>query len=252
MWPVVRAQRLLRTRRLLRTLGRGLVQLPLLLVVALGLTSCAQIMRDDRGGGSVTTSATTSSSAGPQGPVYYVSPSGKDSAAGTSPATAWRTLRPASRAVLAPGAELLLQGGKRFTGPLEFDKQDAGSAARPVRVGSYGQGRATIVARTGSGIAVYDTGGIDIEDLAIAGTGRALHNGDGINLYSGLWSSRKLDHIVIEHVDISGFSNGISMGDGNGSTGFRDVTISYSQLHNNLDAGLTTYGPTFDASRPAS
>ena len=239
MWPVPKAG------------PRALVWLPLLLVLALGLTSCAQIMRDDSGGGPATATATTPAPGGPQGPVYYVSPSGKDSAAGTSPATAWRTLRRASRAALAPGTELLLQGGRRFTGPLEFDKQDAGSASRPVRVASYGQGRATIVARSGSGIAIFDTAGIDIENLAIAGTAKAFRNGDGIVLYSDLSRNRKLDHIVITRVDISGFSNGISMGGGKGSTGFRDVTISYSQLHANLDAGLTTYGPVFDARSPA-
>lgn len=107
------------------------------------------------------------------------------------------------------------------------------------------------MARSGSGIAIFDTAGIDIENLAIAGTAKAFRNGDGIVLYSDLSRNRKLDHIVITRVDISGFSNGISMGGGKGSTGFRDVTISYSQLHANLDAGLTTYGPVFDARSPA-
>src|SRR6266568_5346199 len=93
------------------------------------------------------------------GLAYYVSPTGDDAADGTSPATAWRTLSRATAAQLAPGAQLLLEGGARFTGPLAFTREDAGDPSDPVYVGAYGQGPATITAPSGSGIVIYDTAG---------------------------------------------------------------------------------------------
>ena len=177
--------------------------------------------------------------------TYYLSPSGNNGAAGTSPSTAWRSLSKASSVAMPPGTRLLLQGGQRFAGNLTLDQRDGGDAARPVLVSSYGTGRATIAAASGSGIAVYDTAGVDIRDLYITGPSTTRQVGAGINAYSNVPGNRKLDHITIAGVDISGFANGIAIGGGNGTTGFRDVQISDSVLHGNLDAGLLTYGPPF-------
>ena len=56
-----------------------------------------------RGGGSASLGAT-----------YYVSPTGNDNAAGTSPATAWKTLAKVSTRILAPGDCILLERGGTF------------------------------------------------------------------------------------------------------------------------------------------
>lgn len=184
------------------------------------------------------------------GPVtYYLSPAGNDAAAGTSPSTAWRSLGKANSVVVRPGTRLLLQGGRRFTGQLVFGDQDAGDAGRPVRVGSYGRGHATIVA-TGSGIGIKDTAGIDIRGLSIIGPSAAGQTGAGINVYNDRTAGRKLDHISISDVNISGFANGIAIGSADGSAGFRDINVANSVLHDNLDAGMVTYGPPFHASSP--
>src|SRR6266566_4029269 len=83
------------------------------------------------------------------GPVtYYVRPGGDDTAAGTSPAAAWRTLARASGAILRPGTRLLLLGGKQYPGSLVISKGDAGNVRSPILVSSYGKGRATIVSGT--------------------------------------------------------------------------------------------------------
>src|SRR6266487_4526021 len=55
--------------------------------------------------------ACSASGAGGSGVTYYISPAGSDSAAGTSPTTAWRTLGRANSASLRPGDRVLLQGG---------------------------------------------------------------------------------------------------------------------------------------------
>jgi Right handed beta helix region len=182
--------------------------------------------------------------------AYYVSPSGNDSAAGTSAAAPWRTLARVNTAKLRPGDRVLLQGGRRFTGQLVFTKGEAGAAADPVVVGSYGSGRARISTGTGSAITVYDTAGLDIRDLVISGRPAGRPAGIGINLYSDLPGNRKLDHIVIDDTDVSHFVFGIAIGGGRAYTGFRDVWISNSTLHANLDDGLVSYAPSLDPAHP--
>ena len=181
--------------------------------------------------------------------TYYVSPAGADTAAGTSPETAWRTLARVDEAKLRPGDRVLLQGGKRFAGELALTQTDAGSAADPVVVGSYGQGRAIITSGS-SGIVIYDTAGVDVENLVVNGTSSSRPTGIGINLYSDLPGNRKLSGVRINDVDVSGFVYGIGIGGGRGTTGFRDVHVLDSTLHDNLDDGLISYAPSFDSAHP--
>jgi len=195
-------------------------------------------------------SACTSTARAPVQMTYYVSPQGNDAAAGTSPAKAWRSLNRANSATLPPGARLLLQGGKRFSGQLTLDEHDAGSATRPVLVSSYGAGRAIIATNSPTGIAIHDTAGVDISNISLTGTAKHAASGAGINIYNDLGGNRKLDHVYVSNIDASGFANGISVGGGNGASGFRNVSISNSVLHNNLDAGLQTYGPAFSGRTP--
>ena len=202
----------------------------------------------------ISSTALLSSCHGPgqaAGPLtYYLSPSGSNAAAGTSPATAWRSLGRASAAVLPPGSRLLLQGGRRFSGRLTLGTRDAGDAARPVRIGSYGKGRATIVSSSAVGIAIDDTAGVEISNLTVTGTSARPASGAGINVYSDLHRDQRLGSMLIRQVNVSGFANGIAVGAANGATGFRDVSISDSVLHGNLDAGLQTYGTNFASGEP--
>src|SRR5438105_2345195 len=48
--------------------------------------------------------------------TFYVSPNGSDDAAGTSAASAWKTVAKVDAARLAPGDTVLFQGGPTFTG----------------------------------------------------------------------------------------------------------------------------------------
>lgn len=182
--------------------------------------------------------------------TYYVSPDGDDAAAGTSPAAAWRTLGRASAAVLRPGTRLLLRGGERFTGQLSLDHRDAGRASDPVVIGSYGGGAATIFSPAGAGITVHDTAGVEIQGLHLAGV-RHPGDGDGIKVYSDLPAGHRLDHIVIDNVDVTGFLDGISVGGLNDAAGFGDVSITNARLHGNIAFGLLTFGPAFDAGSPS-
>jgi hypothetical protein len=188
----------------------------------------------------------------PQGPVtYYLSPTGSDSAAGTSPASAWRTLARASKAALDPGTRLLLQAGRSFAGNLTLTAADAGSARRPVYIGTYGKGVAAITTTSGSGITIYDTAGVAIHGLAIRGQAKSRLSGSGINIFSDLNHGRELQHILISDVNIGGFGYGISMGSKPGATGFSNVWIQNSALHDNVIAGLVSYGSPFNAVKPS-
>jgi len=183
--------------------------------------------------------------------TFYVSPSGSDSADGTSPQTAWRTLSRASSATLRPGDRLLLQGGHRFTGQLRLGPEDAGNPRKPVYIGSYNTGRAVIAGTAAAGILVVDTAGVDIRHVVLAGAHRGGPQSAGIQLYSDLPRNHHLDHVVIEDVDVSGFGTGISIGAVNPGAGFHGVWVGDSALHDNLSAGLSSYGPKFDPAAPS-
>ena len=182
--------------------------------------------------------------------TYYVSPGGDDRNSGTSPGEAWRTLRRAEGTDLEPGTSLMLQGGARFAGTLTVGKTEAGDADRPVVIGSYGTGRATVAATDGPGISVHDTAGVEIRNLTVTGKDGSYLRDGGINLYSDLPGGKKLDHVAVSGVEVSGFRAGIAIGGTSGGSGFENVTVSRSELHDNKDVGLLTYGPAFDAAHP--
>ncbi|MET9394188.1 right-handed parallel beta-helix repeat-containing protein [Streptomyces sp. NPDC006624] len=182
---------------------------------------------------------------------YYVSPQGDDDHDGRSPERAWRTLERADERAFEPGDRLLLRGDGRFPGALQLGEGEAGRADEPVVVGSYGGGRATIVADTAPGISVHNTAGVEIRDLEIVG-GKATYTGQGgIHVYSDRTDEKKLRHISVAGVDVSGFRIGIQIGSAGLSTGFREVRIKDSVVRNNKDIGLLTYGPATYAESPA-
>lgn len=176
--------------------------------------------------------------------TYYVSPTGNDSAAGTSPATAWRTLNRADKQTYLPGERLLLQGGATFTGSLEFKAGAAGDSAHPLTIGSYGTGLAAITSSGAPAVTIFNTAGITLQNLVIKGPGASSSSSAGVDVYNTLSGNRRLAGITMSGLDVSGFRDGISIGGGAGSAGFTDVSISDSKVHANRDNGLITYGPT--------
>ncbi|MFH9556881.1 right-handed parallel beta-helix repeat-containing protein [Streptomyces globisporus] len=187
----------------------------------------------------------------PPSATYYVAPGGDDQSSGTSPGEAWRTLARAERTGLAPGDKLLLEGGARFSGTITVGEEEAGAADRPVTVGSYGGGRATVAATNSAGISVYNTAGVEIRDVKVTGAGRSYTQEGGINIYSDREDGAKLDRVTVADVEVSGFRAGIAVGGTESGSGFRDVTVRQAEVHGNKDVGLLTYGPRFDADKPA-
>ena len=225
-----------------RILGPAAVVIAVLVPVGLHLSEPGQANRPETGG--------RNQHSGALGHDYYVSPDGDDDFDGLSPGRAWKSLTHADTIAFRPGDRLLLRGGAHFTGSIRFDANDAGDATHPVTIGSYGDGRATIAPAGRSGIVIYDTAGVEIHDVAIAGDSAAYAQAAGIKLYSDLPGGRKLEHLTVSGVDVTGFLYGIEVGGGNGATGFRDVAVSDARLHGNRDAGMFTYGPTFNDASP--
>ncbi len=175
--------------------------------------------------------------------TYYVSPSGDDSNSGTSRRQAWRTINRVNRAKFAAGDNILFKGGNTFTGNLYFDSASMGTSALPITISSYGRGRATIQAGTGSGFFAYNTAGYMLKNINFVGAGREVNTDDGIIFYNDLPGDIKLDYVHIDSVEVSEFGGvGISIVGDNGKSGFRDVSITNTSAHDNADAGISIWG----------
>jgi hypothetical protein len=183
--------------------------------------------------------------------TYYVSSTGNDADAGTSPGTAWRTIGRVNTQTLGPGDQVLFEAGSTFVGRLELNPGESGLANAPIVFGSYGAGRATIDGRKGTAVLVHNAGGITISDLTITGSGAATNTGSGIDFFNDLPGDTKLQFVRISDVVVKGFGvYGIAIGGWNGASGFADVGVGHVDVHKNGRAGLITYGPPFQSTSP--
>ncbi len=182
--------------------------------------------------------------------TYYVSPLGNDNNSGTSSSKAWRTLANVNGRAFAPGEVIAFQGGATFSGRLSFDASDKGTAASPIRVTSYGTGRATINAGRGDAISLYNTAGFEIVSLNLIGSGNATNTGSGVNIFADLAGGVTLDYIRIDSLDVREFGNyGVVIGTWNGLTGFSNVRVTNSSAHRNTNAGFMTFAQSPYANR---
>ncbi|MFD1541816.1 discoidin domain-containing protein [Nonomuraea guangzhouensis] len=72
---------------------------------------------------------------------FFDATNGRDSAAGTSPQTAWRTLAKANATTFRPGDRVLLKAGQQWNNEQLWPK-GSGSAGRPITISAYGDARA--------------------------------------------------------------------------------------------------------------
>lgn len=171
---------------------------------------------------------------------YYVSASGNDGHAGTSAATAWRTLARANDASFKAGDRLLLEGGVTFAGNLVFDAFDGGTPEAPLTLASWGDGRATIAASSGTAVVVYNRAAFVVRDLVVTGAG--LPGTSGIVFYGDEGAAGPLAYVRIEDVEVTGFgADGIQVGVWSGADGFADVRIVRAVAHGNARTGILTY-----------
>lgn len=182
---------------------------------------------------------------------YFIRNIGNDSAPGLNTNSAWRTIERINNTHLHPGDRVLFEGGETFSGNLRLTAEDAGTSTEPVMIGSFGSGRATILAGSSTGITVENAGGIVIKDLVVTGAGRTNNVGYGVLCDNLQPEFKPLDHLRIENIDVSGFGLlGIFVS--GKESGFRHVSITNCVMHDNLRGGMEVSGRLpYDAKRYA-
>lgn len=183
------------------------------------------------------------------GTTYYVSLTGNDANSGTSTASPWKTINKVNSVVFHAGDQILFQGGQTFTGNIYFPPTDVGTATNPITVASYGSGKATINGGNGSIMYAYDTAGFSIHDITLTGSGSTTNTGSAINFYNDLSNNILLDYISIKNITVSGFHIGISIGGGNGSSGYSNLTIQNSTITNCAQSGIVTFASNMNVNQ---
>ena len=181
--------------------------------------------------------------------TYFISPSGSDAAAGTSPATAWRSAARASALTLQPGDAVLFEAG---AAPHELG--GAGLLARgagPLRIGAYGGAagaRAVLHVDAGVtfGVRAADVaGGVEISDLSLAHTGAGASIFNGVEAVAtaagGAGSPRLAGAVSIHDLDVAGFRDGVAIGAA-GCGGFAQARLARIVATGSLGSGITSSG----------
>jgi hypothetical protein len=150
------------------------------------------------------------------GKTYYVSASGSDSNAGTSPQAAWKTVRQANRADLDPGDGVLFEGGSTYSDDALMPER-GGARDKPVVYGSYGSGRAVLP----KGVWFRDKSDFAFQNLSLPGVAHGIQ-GHG-------------DRVTVQGVEVKGNSVGI-LAEGD------DWTIEANHVDGSGDSGMILVG----------
>ncbi len=105
--------------------------------------------------------------------TYFISTTGDDLNDGASLARPWRTLKRLNRIEVSSSDSVLLEGGAAFAGNLVFASPEKTNLSG-IRIGSFGQGQATLQAGRGNGILCTNISRLTIENLIIEGSLAAL------------------------------------------------------------------------------
>jgi Right handed beta helix region len=189
------------------------------------------------------------------GTTYYVDAArGSDSASGTSPATAWRTLARVNRGHYRGGDAILLFGGERFPGTIYLSSSNLAGTSRvePLWIGSYGPGRATIQAPSGlDGLRAANVAGVRVSRVDVVGRGNGgCHESDasawgkgaaGIRFLASGLNGTLDEGIAIDHVDASHFCDGIVIGSADNGSRISHVRVASVSAHDNRETGVWTY-----------
>ncbi|MGW0736983.1 right-handed parallel beta-helix repeat-containing protein [Streptomyces sp. NPDC002851] len=163
--------------------------------------------------------AVTPGPGGRAGTAYHVDCArGDDTASGTAPGTAWRSLKRASAHTYAPGDRLLLRRGTRCTGVLA--PRGAGAPGAPVRIDAYGQGAKPHLEGAGARATVLltNTEHWELRHLDVSNTGAPTTTEPRAGVLAQLTDYGVAEHFVVEGVDVHDV-NGADIKDADGSGG---------------------------------
>lgn len=180
---------------------------------------------------------------------YYVSPKGNDQYTG-SMKKPFRTTEKLNTVVFKPGDKIFFEANVVHAGSLILNEQDTSTPEKPITIGSYGKGRATLQVSTGNGILVNNLSGIIIQDLIVTSIGLAQNDGYGVKVFNNKPGLSILKMVRIKNVEASNFKwAGIFVGGvptdlpnvkvTEGSRfGFKDVEITNCMAHHNMYYGI--------------
>ncbi|MBO3271998.1 right-handed parallel beta-helix repeat-containing protein [Hymenobacter defluvii] len=181
--------------------------------------------------------------------TYYVRIAGNDAQAGTTPATAWRSIARVNAATLQPGDQILFEGEQTFVGGLQLKGTTQGTVAQPIVFGSYGRGWATISSGGTYGLLARNAGGIELHRLYFAGSGRLNNKSAGVVFVLDS-AATQLPHLVLDSLDVSGYQQaGVTISSQRAGSGYTSVHITNSRVHDNGEAGISSYGPAASTHR---
>ncbi|MGA2925834.1 MAG: right-handed parallel beta-helix repeat-containing protein [Solirubrobacteraceae bacterium] len=166
------------------------------------------------------------------GTVYYVSPTGSDSNAGTSPCAAWQSMNKVDAARLQPGDTVAFEGGQTFMQPLAPWNGTRGGPGQPIVYTSYGAGQANLT----GGVYLKSNSNLTFTDLAITS---ATSPGIGTSA-----SGSGVTNVVVSDSSVSSTYQGGIGGYGIGlrSTLDSNWTIQNDRIANTADSGVFSLG----------
>jgi hypothetical protein len=178
--------------------------------------------------------------------TFYVDRNGNDA----NPGTIERPLRSPealSGRVWAAGDAVYFRGGQTFAGALKLPGN--GSDAKPVIVGSYGTGRATIDSAGETLFFGYNQGGFQFQDLNLKSS-QPGESAAGILFYSDSPVGTRYPAVSVKNCDLRGFTGaGIKIGASQPSNpGWTKVRVENCRCSGNGD-GMAVYG--YDTPRPS-
>jgi Concanavalin A-like lectin/glucanases superfamily len=186
------------------------------------------------------------------GRTFYVTNSGSDSAAGTSPSTAWQTTAHVATQTFIAGDTVLFQGGQTFSGKLSLGTSNYSvisppSKGSPLTIGSFGGGRATITpAANNDCLDTLNIGNITIRDLILQGPSNlySSNTGSGLLVSNTVASSQLSNVNIINVLATENGASGIHVFGNATSAGFSDVLISNCVATINGGLGIQTHAVT--------
>src|SRR5262249_22117635 len=187
---------------------------------------------------------------------FYVDAArGRDSNPGTSAGAPWRTLSPLARISLRGGDSILLRGGESFTGSIRLSSANLSATSRTamLTIGSYGGWRAPVLAPSHQdAISAVNVAGIRVSGVDLVGSRPSCRIDARTGYrYGATGIAVKIDHsgvaleqgVSIDHVDVSGFCNGIAVGSQVEGSRVSHLRVTAVRAHDNASAGIWTYDP---------
>lgn len=179
--------------------------------------------------------------------TYYLSATGNDAGSGATIEDAWRSIDKLNTIPLHAGDRVLFEGGSIFAGAIWIRSRSQGTAERPIIIGSYGRGAATITSGSSYGFYAHNAAGIELHRLNFVGAGRLSNTHSGILFYLDSTAAH-LQHLVLDSVDVSGYqAAGISIGSWQGNSGYSDVRLTNCRSHENGESGISSYAQELGA-----